>query len=371
LTCKLAADTNCPKENTFYMRKYTLIDLFSGAGGFTHGFVEAGFKPIFAVEKEADFAETYRLNFGNHVVVGEIEKIIANGEIPKQADVVIGGPPCQGFSNLTGNRQSDPRRAMWQFFMDVVEKSKCKVFVIENVPNLLKSSEGEAIKKRASELGFTVTDQSSGVSKATNYGVPQQRRRVFIIGSRYGVVPLPKPMDSEISVRRAFQKGMHAGDAAIPLKPTHAQLLKQPATGPDLHIKRNPTLISLQRYRLIPEGGNRFDLQAKAKHLTPPCWLRKKSGGTDLFGRLEWNKPAKCTIRCEFYKPEKGRYLHPTEDRPITHWEAARLQTFPDSFKWSGSKIRIAIQIGNAVPPILAKAVADEVKKHLDSQKKD
>lgn len=126
------------------MRKYTLIDLFSGAGGFTHGFVEAGFKPIFAVEKEADFAETYRLNFGNHVVVGEIEKIIANGEIPKQADVVIGGPPCQGFSNLTGNRQSDPRRAMWQFFMDVVEKSKCKVFVIENVPNLLKSSEGEA-----------------------------------------------------------------------------------------------------------------------------------------------------------------------------------------------------------------------------------
>ena len=84
-----------------------------------------------------------------------------------------------------------------------------------------------------------------------------------------------------------------------------------------------------------------------------------------MFGRLEWDKPARCTIRCEFYKPEKGRYLHPSEHRPITHWEAARLQTFPDDYRWYGSKIRIAIQIGNAVPPLFAQAIAEQVKRHL------
>ena len=125
--------------------KYTLIDLFSGAGGFTLGFTEAGFDPILAVEKEADFARTYEANFGAHVVVGDIAAIIDRGGIMARADVVIGGPPCQGFSNLTGNRGTDPRRAMWPFFMDVVENTGCKVFVVENVPNLLTSSEGTAI----------------------------------------------------------------------------------------------------------------------------------------------------------------------------------------------------------------------------------
>jgi DNA (cytosine-5)-methyltransferase 1 len=101
--------------------------------------------------------------------------------------------------------------------------------------------------------------------------------------------------------------------------------------------------------------------------LTPDCWIKKQDGGTDLFGRLHWDEPARCTIRTEFYKPEKGRYLHPEENRPITHWEAARLQTFPDDFLWCGSKIKIAIQIGNAVPPLLAQSVAEYVKWHLDA----
>ena len=123
--------------------------------------------------------------------------------------------------------------------------------------------------------------------------------------------------------------------------------------------------MSVKRYKLIPPGGNRFDLQRLAPELTPQCWIRKTKGGTDLFGRLHWNGPARCTIRTEFYKPEKGRYLHPSEDRPITHWEAARLQTFPDDFKFCGTKIQIAIQIGNAVPPMLAHAVAEQVRSHL------
>ena len=335
---------------------YKLIDLFSGAGGMTLGFQRAGFDPILAIEKEEDYARTYAANFGAHVLVGDIAEFVENGTAKVKADVVIGGPPCQGFSNLTGNRANDPRRALWRYYMDIVQASDCKVFVVENVPNLLTSPEGEAIIKAAKKLGFHV---ASGKLLASEFGVPQNRRRAIIIGSKLGPIELPEPTGKRMTVRQAF--------AGIPLKPKIKELKSQPAYGPDLHIARNPTPVSLQRYRLIPKGGNRFDLERVAPELTPDCWLRKREGGTDLFGRLEWDIPARCTIRCEFFKPEKGRYLHPSEHRPITHWEAARLQTFPDNFKWCGSKIRIAAQIGNAVPPLFAEVVAKHVQKHLES----
>jgi len=339
-------------------KPFKLIDLFAGAGGMSLGFRDAGFVPILAVEKEEDFAATYAENFGPHVIVADISKIVDSGGISTKADVVIGGPPCQGFSNLTGNRAHDPRRAMWRFFMDVVESTDCRAFVVENVQNLLKSPEGEGIIAAAKKMDFHV---ASGLLVASDFGVPQNRKRAFIIGSRLGPIALPSPNGKRMSVRQAFK--------GIPLKPTYRELLASPAIGPDLHIARNPTAISLRRYQLIPEGGNRFDLQRLAPELTPACWIRKQQGGTDLFGRLEWKGPARCTIRCEFYKPEKGRYLHPSENRPITHWEAARLQTFPDSFKWCGTKIRIAIQIGNAVPPVMAKVIGDHLMEHLEQHR--
>lgn len=336
-------------------KPYTLVDLFSGAGGMTLGFVQAGFVPVLAVEKEPDFAATYAENFGAHVLTRDIAEIVDAGGIRGRADIVIGGPPCQGFSNLTGNRASDPRREMWRFFMDVVESTRCKAFVVENVPNLLQSPEGQAIINTGLELGFHV---ASGVLTASHFGVPQNRRRAFILGSLLGELKPPLPNGRRGTVREAFQ--------GIPLEPSHSDLRAQPALGPDLHIARNPTSTSLRRYKLIPPGGNRFDLQRRAPHLTPACWIRKTKGGTDLFGRLNWDEPARCTIRCEFYKPEKGRYLHPSEHRPITHWEALRLQTFPDDFRWMGTKIRIAIQIGNAVPPRLAHAIASHIMTHLE-----
>ncbi|MFO1066228.1 MAG: DNA cytosine methyltransferase [Pirellulales bacterium] len=338
-------------------RPYKVIDLFAGAGGLTHGFVAAGCEPILAVEKEHDFAATYAENFGSHVVARDVADIVDGGGIQVPADIVIGGPPCQGFSNLTGNKANDPRRAMWRFFMDVVESSECKVFVVENVPNLLTSPEGQGIIKHARRLGFHIGDDSCGILKASDFGVPQNRRRAILIGSRLGLIRLPQPSGRRTTVREALH--------GVPLKPTHTELKRTPACGADLHIARQPTDISRKRYALIPPGGNRFDLQRAAPELTPACWIRKTSGGTDLFGRLLWDEPARCTIRTEFYKPEKGRYLHPSEDRPITHWEAARLQTFPDTFRWCGTKIRIAVQIGNAVPPVFAEAIALHVTEHL------
>jgi len=125
----------------------------------------------------------------------------------------------------------------------------------------------------------------------------------------------------------------------------------------DLHFGRAPRPESLERYRVVPAGGNRFDLQRARPDITPRCWVEKPSGSTDIFGRLWWDRPS-VTIRTEFFKPEKGRYLHPVAHRPITHFEACRLQGFDDDFRWRGSKISIARQIGNAVPIALAEALA-------------
>jgi len=337
-------------------KQFTLIDLFSGAGGLTLGFVRAGFRPIYAVEHEPAFAQTYAANFGAHVDTRPIQEALADKRIlKKRADVVIGGPPCQGFSNLGLNRPDDPRRALWRYFMDIVESSKCKIFVVENVPNLLTSPEGEGIQQVGRDMGFHVT---AALVVASRFGVPQNRKRVIIIGSKFAPIDLPEANGERMTVRQAFK--------GIPAKPkTYDFVENGPVPTSNLHIGRRPTATSQQRYALIPPGGNRFDLERLAPELTPGCWKRKRQGGTDLFGRLEWNQPARCTIRTEFYKPEKGRYLHPSENRPITHWEAARLQTFPDDFLWCGSKIQIAIQIGNAVPPKLAEVVAKHVAAQL------
>lgn len=127
--------------------------------------------------------------------------------------------------------------------------------------------------------------------------------------------------------------------------------------------------MSLERYRTIPnEGEGRFELAARRPDITPACWLRKKSGSTDVFGRLWWDRPA-YTIRTEFYKPEKGRYLHPSEHRPITIREAARCMTLPDDFVLPETQgmVAVAKQIGNAVPPTLAQAVAEALARHLRS----
>jgi DNA (cytosine-5)-methyltransferase 1 len=153
-------------------KPYKMIDLFAGAGGMTQGFVNAGFVPVLAVEKEQDFAATYAENFGKHIVADDIIEVCKH-DLDYKADVVIGGPPCQGFSNLTGNQSSDPRREMWRYYMDIVEKTDCKVFVVENVPNLLKSSEGESLICKARKLGFFVGDYSTGILCAADYGVPQ------------------------------------------------------------------------------------------------------------------------------------------------------------------------------------------------------
>lgn len=344
-------------------RVYSVVDLFAGAGGLSLGFRNAGFRPVLAVEMQPTFARTYAHNIGPHIIATDIERFaraVLEGSIPLRADVVIGGPPCQGFSNLTGNSPADARRGLWKRFMDVVEASKSRAFVIENVPNLLASQEGAQLIRRARTLGYRIGSESMGVLNAAHFGVPQNRRRAFIVGVRLRgrdllELPAANPRWKRRTVADAFE--------GIPATPHHEHLSCSPTAGEKLHLRRTATPLSLQRYRCIPAGGNRFDLPTR---LLPECWKRKPSGGTDLFGRLHWDQPARCTIRTEFFKPEKGRYLHPVEDRAITHWEAARLQTFPDSFGFFGTRLEIAAQIGNAVPPLLARRIAEHLYEFLE-----
>jgi DNA (cytosine-5)-methyltransferase 1 len=363
------------------MKNLKLIDLFSGAGGFSLGFSEysilskeVNFQSVWANDFNKESVNTYNANFGNHCVLGDILDIIANPltKIPK-ADIVIGGPPCQGFSLLNKNRQLDPRKHLWLPFMKVVELSSASIFVMENVPEILSSEEYNLIEKKANELGFIL---KSAKLVAADYGVPQLRTRAFIMGSKLGNLtnvfpplrtnydPRKMPLNSLMYVPGA-KPWRTVRDAIGDLdKPVGIEIRGESGTDA-LHFGRTPTSISLKRYKTIPkEGMNRFDLQRRAPELTPQCWINKKSGGTDLFGRLWWDRPS-VTIRTEFFKPEKGRYLHPVQHRPITHREAARFQGFPDNFIFKGSKIEIAKQIGNAVAIGVAKAVADSVWMHF------
>jgi DNA (cytosine-5)-methyltransferase 1 len=339
------------------MTRPSVLDLFAGAGGFTQGFVDAGFRPVWANDFDPACVRTYVANFGPHAVAGDLTEIVERGDALPRADVVIGGPPCQGFSLLNKNRATDVRKGLWRAYWTVVRRAEPAVFVMENVPELLASPEFLEFRRTARAAGWRIV---ADVLNAADYGVPQRRRRAIVIGSRVGDPSLPKATHGEglrpwATVRDAI--------GGLP-KPVGTEPRADAGAPLDLHFGRKPTAISRERYRAVPPGGNRFDLQKNRLDLTPRCWVRKTSGGTDLFGRLWWDRPS-VTIRTEFFKPEKGRYLHPEQHRPITHREAARLQSFPDSFRFVGSKTEIARQIGNAVPPLLAAAIAAEVRLHL------
>lgn len=343
------------------------IDLFAGAGGLTLGFELANqvqealqFEPVFAVEHDSAAALTYKTNFGVPVYDGDIEAF--DPITYPEADLIVGGPPCQGFSPLGRDRDDESRAALnslWEHYLAAVIQVEPRAFVIENVPEFQKSAQFNELLHRMSthpllkEYGFAF-----GGLNAADYGVPQRRRRGIFIAARDREVPWPpNPSHSDGGLVVPRHRTVRDAIADLPARPTTDHPVMREDGSQDLHISRNPRATSLERYRVIPEGGNRFDLQQARPDLTPACWLNKPTGTTDVMGRLWWDRPA-LTIRTEFYKPEKGRYLHPAEHRPITHREAARLQTFPDGFIFEGTKIEIARQIGNAVPPLLGRAIA-------------
>jgi len=332
-------------------RKPTVLDLFAGCGGFSLGLHQAGFQTQLAVEWDKSCCETFQKNISPRILNCAIQEV----ESFPNCDLLVGGPPCQGFSNLGERVPNDPRRQLWRHFIRAVEDARPLCFVMENVPPLRKSAEYLEICKEADKLGYKVDGY---VLNMAFYGVPQQRKRLFIIGSKIGLPVFPLPTHKDPSKNSTFDNQdlpswLTVRDAIADLPPIPDEN--------NWHIGRNPTELSKKRYRCIPPGGNRWDLPLE---IMPECWKRKINGGTDLFGRLRWDMPS-VTIRTEFYKPEKGRYLHPVEHRPITHREAARLQGFPDNFLFTGKKISVGIQIGNAVPPPMGRQIGNAIIKEI------
>lgn len=354
---------------------FKLIDLFAGCGGMTLGFVDprfcGGFESVFAIDNDSSAISTYSANFGEHALGFDIEEWVVSGRSIPSADIVIGGPPCQGFSLLNKRRTGDERRSLWQQYLHVVDRSRAKVFVLENVQGLLNSPEHAQIVEKAEQLGFETT---SCLLNAADFGAPQTRKRAFIVGWKSGgsaklLFPPEQTHADPKEASRGLPRWLSVYDAIGDLPEPEGTEIRNISTPLNLHFGRQPTLLSKKRYRVVPPGGNRFDLQRNAPELTPACWIKKKSGGTDLFGRLWWDRPS-VTIRTEFFKPEKGRYLHPVSHRPITHREAARLMGFPDDFQFVGTKTEIARQIGNAVPPPLAGAVARQALRFLQNSRR-
>lgn len=356
---------------------YTTLDLFAGCGGLTEGFISARdmpgrFIPIGAVELDRHAAATYAVNFGPHVHLGGIEDWIGTG-LPA-VDVVIGGPPCQGFSRLGLRDPDDNRNKLWCFYAEAVAAARPKYFVLENVVPFLRSAQFRELE-RATEPGGLLEDWtlegSPGPVLASEFGAAQKRHRALVVGRRRDLPPVdlaafsaaPGTVRDAIgwTPRTVARRDLDDRWEAVRISNASIKVPGIYKTS-ELHITRQFTPVSLKRFRAIPPGGNRHDLP---RSLLAPCWMDHATGSHDVMGRLHWDRPS-VTIRTEFWKPEKGRYLHPTADRPITHMEAALLQGFPTDFRWCGTKISIGRQIGNAVPVELGRAVARSILAALD-----
>ena len=312
----------------------TFIDLFCGCGGLTAGLVEAGLTHQAGYDWDERAVANYNLNFPARGHVADVTQL----NLPRgAAEVLVAGLPCQSFSTLGKLDQHDPRNDLWEAFLCIMEQVDPLVWGVENVARFLKTPQCEALVSQASAMGYIVSTQ---VVKAVDFGVPQRRPRAMIIGAK-----------------RARPREVVGNAAALSVREAFEGLPKAP-NGRNMHLARSPTPLPLERYRHVPPGGSRRDLP---EELQNPCWLRLgRKGATNVFGRLEWHKPAD-TLRTTFLKPETDRYIHPEADRGLTVREGMRLQGFPDSFVMEGAMHTSAEQVGNAVPPPVAKAVGEEL----------
>lgn len=330
--------------------KYNCIDLFCGAGGMSYGFEKAGFKIFFSVEFNKTYAETYKLNFKNaNIYVGDI-KSISNEEIIQQCrerkvDIIIGGPPCQGFSiagNIGRKFLVDDRNHLFLEYLRFVNILQPKIFVLENVAALVTHNKGKTmneIVERFEKCGYKVQYK---VLNSVNYNVPQERRRVFVVGTKPGFTfKFPKESKKEISIKEAI------GD--LP------KLESGEKSNVNLHEAMNHSRQMLEKMKYIKDGGDRNDI---------PESLRPTSGDIRKYIRYASWKPSVCVTG------DMRKIFHYEQNRALTCRELARLQTFPDNFLFYGNSIQIQQQIGNAVPCKLAEAVAKECMRCLKNEDK-
>jgi len=312
-----------------------VVDLFAGAGLFSHAFRVSGCRIVRAIEIDPVAAETYAQNVGTQVEVGDVSRLQPEGH----CDILIAGPPCQGFSTLGARRPDDPRNSLCLQVVRWAKAMRPKVVVVENVAAFLESDEWESVRRGLSRLDYEV---ASLVLDAFDYGVPQRRRRSFAIASRAGTFVAPRQRRSLRTVREAWE--------GLPAE----------ADGKNHHYAPKPSKIAFARMRVIPPGGDKRDVMKRAPRLVPPSWWKVTCEATDAWGRMEWDQPCN-TLRTALQNASKGRYIHPEQHRVMSLREAARLHSIPDSWAFLGLPTQIARHIGNSVPPALGRAVATAV----------
>lgn len=341
--------------------KNKIIDLFCGCGGLSRGFEMAGFETKIAIDVWADAVKTYNYNKGKKIAVCEdvhnwddkfLEKLAENGDIVG----IIGGPPCQGYSTVGTRDVNDPRNHLYKEYCRIVEKISPDFFVIENVKGLTTLSGGafrDDIINRFSALGYTVKFQ---VLNAADYGVPQNRYRVFFVGMKKDGYRFPKAFDYKVTTKEAIgDLPRLEGSEVIKeynqepvteyekiMRGDSNKLLNHEGTN---HSQQTRDIISM-----IKDGG-------KIKDLPREYWEIRKYN--KAFERMSSNGQSNTV------DTGHRNYFHYEQNRIPSVRENARLQSFPDNFEILGSKTSQYKQVGNAVPPLLAYAVAKEIKKNL------
>lgn len=346
--------------------KFRILDLFSGAGGFSFGIDKVNnFQTVLGLDIDKNAIETFNYNIkGAEGIVGDITEIETQKKLIEKAknlnvNMIIGGPPCQGFS-LKGKLKGleDPRNFLFLEFIKIVEEIKPEVFVIENVKNLINAVDGyfiREIRERFEGLGYIVND---GVLNAKNYGVPQSRERAIIIGSKKRSIVLPQnELNNYVTVRDAISdlSYLNSGEGEIISeyinKPMTDYQKKMHGTYLQFHRATNHSRKALEKLMMVPPEGDKTAI---------PIELHGKQKFTTTWSRLIWDDISP-TIDTRFDTPSNGRNSHPELHRAITPREAARLQSFPDEFIFKGPKTSVCTQIGNAVPPLLAEAIAKSI----------
>lgn len=360
------------------MKSNKVIDLFAGVGGMSLGFEMAGFDVVLANEYDKEIAEAYVKNHPNTKMIAEditslsLEEVFS--EYQGKVDVIIGGPPCQGFSQK-GQRKTihDERNFLFKYYVKVVELVQPKYFVMENVPNLLTAEKGyfkKEIEEMFRKLGYIL---NSDVLNAADYGVPQNRRRAVIIGKKTDnaeeKVVLPPKTKEQVTIWDAISDlaYLESGEGESEQKyKLEAQSVYQKDMRKDSerlcnHQATKHSKLALERLKLLPPEMGKEVLPQE--HLT-------KSIYSGTWSRMVKNDVS-VTITTRFDTPSSGRFTHPYLDRAITVREAARIQSFPDSFVFTGTKSAQMKQVGNAVPPLLAKAIAEAIKKDIEMEDKN
>ena len=350
------------------MESLTVVDLFAGAGGLSLGFKRAGFRSLWAADNQKAAVETYRLNVDERA---ECVVIDVGTTFPRPT-VIVGGPPCQGFSSAGMRLVGDNRNTLVSVFAQLVAKVRPAAFVFENVEGILTTERGQRIDDLLGPLvacGYRVHLRKVN---AANFGVPQHRKRVLAIGGLGFDPSFPEPTRSAFGAPGATLAAIHlplaetVGDAIGTLPAPTAEAPGRPEghytrTMEDARRRKIAALLPGQTMRDLPEEfwhqSYRRRAYRRVRDGTPSA---RRGGPPTGMRRLKENEPSKAITGGAI-----GEFVHPSEDRFLTLRECARLQTFPDWFAFRGTRAERSLLIGNAVPPVLAEVVARGLAKDL------